>query len=89
VSRLIGFSLKEGKSRRSWRELVGYGIEDLMIHLEERFDDKMTWKNYGSYWHIDHIRPKNLFHYITPKDKEFKECWALNNLTPLFTPANK
>lgn len=52
--------------------------QDLIKHIEKQFDDKMTWDNYGSYWHIDHIRPKCSF-----KGNEFKECWALSNLQPL------
>ena len=43
----------------------------------------MNWKNYGSYWHIDHIKPKTLFNYSSPEDKEFIKCWSLSNLQPL------
>ena len=28
-------------------------------HLESLFDDHMTWENYGTYWHVDHIYPLN------------------------------
>ena len=60
-----------------------------MEHLESKFEPWMNWGNYGAYeeerlkWHIDHIRPKSLFIFISPEDKEFKECWALENLQPL------
>ena len=86
ISNLIRCSLKVKKAKkagRKWETLVGYSLEDLIKHLEKQFDSKMNWENYGSYWSIDHIKPRSLFHYIYPEDPQFKECWALNNLQPL------
>ena len=45
----------------------------------------MTWDNYGE-WHVDHIRPISNFTLID--DPEFKECWALSNLQPLWSIDN-
>jgi hypothetical protein len=75
--------LKEKKDGKSWKDLVGYGTKELKEHLEKQFDNKMSWDNYGIYWHIDHIKPKTLFNYSSPEDKEFIKCWSLNNLQPL------
>jgi 5-methylcytosine-specific restriction endonuclease McrA len=83
VGSLMGYSLRGAKAGRKWCLLVGYSIEDLMEHLEKQFDDKMTWENYGSYWHVDHIKPRSLFKYTTPEEQEFIDCWSLNNLQPL------
>jgi hypothetical protein len=47
----------------------------------------MSWENYGK-WHVDHIRPKASFHYTNPDDEEFKQCWALRNLRPLWGKEN-
>lgn len=82
MTTVIGRALKGKKAGRQWESLVGYTIEDLMKHLESKFEDWMNWDNYGK-WHLDHIKPKSLFNYIEPEDKEFKECWALENLQPL------
>ena len=38
-------------------EIVGCSPEELRTHLESKFRDGMTWENYGSYWHVDHIVP--------------------------------
>ncbi len=84
----IGQSLKGQKAGRRWETLVSYTLRDLMKHLEEQFDDKLNWGNYGSYWHVDHIKPRSLFKYIFPTDPEFKKCWALENLQPLEKSAN-
>jgi len=72
---------------RSTFQLLGYTIEELMQHLEKQFTDGMTWDNYGQ-WHVDHIRPMSSFNFTSPDDPEFKECWALNNLQPLWWPDN-
>lgn len=81
-------SLKGKKAGRKWEILVGYSLKDLMSHLEKQFDDKMNWDNYGSYWWVDHIKPRSLFKYTTTEEPEFKECWALKNLQPLEKIAN-
>ena len=76
-------SLKGKKAGRRWESLVSYTLKELTEHLESQFDGKMNWENYGSYWEVDHIRPRSLFRYTFPEDPEFKECWALKNLQPL------
>ena len=83
MKNLIYHSLKRKKAGREWESLVNYTLEDLMRYLENQFDKKMNWDNYGSYWEVDHIKPRSLFRYIFPEDPEFKECWALKNLQPL------
>lgn len=84
LSRKIG-----KKGGLSWEKLVGYTIKELRCHLEKQFTLEMTWDNYGSYWHIDHIKPISLFKYTTPEDPEFKKCWALENLQPLEASENR
>ncbi len=76
------------KNRHGWEKLVGYSKEQLMEHLEKRFTPEMNWQNYGSYWHIDHIKPKSWFKYNFFEDQEFKKCWALENLQPLEATKN-
>lgn len=72
---------------RSTFQLLGYTIEELMTHLEKQFTDGMTWENYGQ-WHVDHIRPMSSFKFESPEDPEFKACWVLDNLQPLWGPDN-
>lgn len=71
------------KNNKSWKTMVGYTLNELMNHLEAQFDKKMTWDNYGSYWHIDHIVPKSAFNIKKSGDDEFNACWCLSNLRPL------
>lgn len=67
--------------------LLGYSIEELMVHLEALFTTGMTWDNYGE-WHVDHKIPMNSFQFESTDDIEFKECWKLSNLQPLWGPEN-
>lgn len=86
-SRLINMALRGGKAGRKWQSLVGYTLDDLRCHLERQFVKGMTWRNYGE-WHVDHIRPRSSFQFTSADDAEFKACWALTNLQPLWAPDN-
>lgn len=88
MSTSICEALKGLKGGRHWEFLVGYTLADLKNHLEKQFDEKMNWGNQGSYWHIDHIKPKSLFDFTTAEDPQFLECWGLKNLQPLEAMAN-
>lgn len=75
--------------RKKWQQLVGYKLDEIRKHLENQFVDSMSWDNYGKYgWHIDHIRPISSFNFISPQDNDFKKCWALENLQPLWAKDN-
>ena len=71
------------KNGRHWEDLVGYTVNELIDHIGKLLKDKMTWENYGSYWHIDHIIPQSWFKYVGTDDPQFKACWTLENLQPL------
>ena len=87
ISGRIYKDLRKRKDGQSWEKLVGYTIEDLFKHLESQFVEGMSWDNYGK-WHIDHIKPMSSFHYESPFDDEFKQCWSLKNLQPLWAEEN-
>jgi len=89
MSMVIRKSLRQGKNGRSWELLVGYTVEDLKTHLESLFVEGMTWKLLlQGKIHIDHIMPISRFHYEKPEDPEFKICWGLSNLQPLWARDN-
>ena len=75
------------KAGRHWENVVGYTISDLMEHLKSKFTDGMTMENYGK-WHIDHIIPKSKFIYDDINNEQFKACWSLSNLQPLWAIDN-
>lgn len=87
MATLMRHGLKSGKAGRSWRELVPYSPEELRTHLERQFLPSMGWHNMGK-WHVDHILPVSSFSFETPEDEDFKACWALTNLRPLWALDN-
>lgn len=90
VSTSIRNSLKSNnlsKNGRHWEDLVGYTSQELRKHLENLFQPGMTWNNHGK-WHIDHIIPISFFEYTSTDEVEFKYCWSLHNLQPLWAIDN-
>lgn len=88
ISRAVAHSLRDGKGGKRWESLLNYTVKDLMIHLETQFADGMSWQNQGQ-WHIDHILPISFFEFDSPKDVEFKYCWGLSNLQPMWASENE
>ena len=63
------------------RTYLGYTKNDLYKHLESKFTNQMSWDNYGTYWHIDHIIPVSYF--LKHGIFEPAVINALSNLQPL------
>lgn len=83
MSNGIRKALREGKNGRAWEFLVGYSRQQLRRSIERKFLPGMTWDNMGE-WHIDHIIPVSVFNFKTYDDIDFKRCWALSNLQPMW-----
>lgn len=90
ISRNMQHSLpNKSKKRKHWETIVGYTVDQLKKHLEKQFKPGMNWHNCGrNGWHIDHIVPISAFNYTKPEDHDFKVCWSLKNLQPLWESEN-
>lgn len=89
ISRGIRRSLKDGKERNSWKDLVPYTVDQLRKHLEKRFTKDMTWDRFlRGEIHIDHKIPISVFNFTNPRHEDFKKCWALKNLQPMWAKKN-
>ena len=78
---------KNGSTSKEIFNSLGYSVEELRYHLESQFDPNMNWGNYGQ-WHVDHIQPVCSFSFYSFFDEEFKKCWSLSNLRPLWASLN-
>lgn len=87
ISNGIYHSLKGVKTKQHFELYLGYSIEELKHHIEKQFQYGMTWENYGK-WHIDHIIPVSVFNFKTQDDIDFKKCWSLKNLQPMWASEN-
>ena len=79
-------SFKTGKPG-SWEWCVGYSLAKLREHLQKQFEPGMSWSNYGQ-WQIDHIKTVASFDFSKYDDEDFKRCWSLSNLRPLWARDN-
>lgn len=77
-----GFAVKSVASL----QLFGCTVQQLKQHLETQFKPGMTWENYGSEWHIDHIIPLAAFD--LKKLGEQMKAFRWNNLQPLWAGEN-
>lgn len=90
MSRRMRHALSGRNLSKQWVHIfsiVGYSVEELQKHLESKFQEGMSWDNIGE-WHIDHIIPESHFNYTSTVDEEFKKCWSLDNLQPLWAKDN-
>ena len=91
ISNQIRKAFKAKNNRKDNRTFsaLGYTPDELWRHLESQFTDGMSWENMGKNgWHIDHIRPIASFNFDSTEHPEFKECWALENLQPMWEKEN-
>ncbi len=61
--------------------LLGCTPEFFKNYLESQFTSEMSWSNYGSYWHIDHIKPCCNFNLLL--EEEQRKCFHYTNQRPL------
>ena len=66
-----------------------YTAEEMRKHIESQFTENMSWDNYGTYWSLDHIKPRKAFltEYSEGKYESLEICLremnSLNNLRPM------
>ena len=79
IRKLVG--TVKGKSRS-----IGCTSQFLIKHLESQFITGMTWSNYGTAWHVDHIKPLASFDLFDPSQRDIANNWS--NLRPMFASEN-
>jgi hypothetical protein len=82
LARRVILALKNQQTTKSETtlKLTGCNLQDLKRHIENQFEDWMTWDNMGT-WHIDHVRPCGSFD-LSDSDQQ-KVCFNWRNLQPL------
>lgn len=95
ISSAISASLKGKKKGRHWEDLVPFTFDEYVKHLDTSVQEGMTQENYGKtcgqsrWWEVDHRLPKVLFKFSDTEDEEFKLCWSLSNLFPMWKDENR
>lgn len=83
LSYRLWFLLKKAGLNKKYSIMkhLGCNIKEFKSYLRIQFDDKMTFENYGKYWHIDHIKPCSS--YDLTKEQDINKCFHYTNLQPL------
>lgn len=87
MRRRIGLALNGTVKSDRTTSLLGCSVEQLKIYLESKFQEGMTWDNYGTDgWHVDHIKPCDAFDLTDPEQQ--RKCFHYTNLQPLWAIDN-
>jgi hypothetical protein len=89
AARRISDAMRRWNTTKSARtaELCGCTFGELRTHIEKQFKRGMTWQNYGTLWHIDHIIPCAAFD-LSRKEEQAR-CFNYLNLRPLEAATNR
>ena len=61
---------------------LGCSVPALRLYVAQQFRRGMTWENWGSVWHLDHIKALVLFDLSDPV--QFAAAAHYTNMQPLF-----
>jgi hypothetical protein len=90
LARSISYRIKvviKGAKSESVLRALGCSVEELIKHLESKFQPGMTWQNHTrDGWHIDHIKPLCTFDLSDPE--QFAKACHYTNLQPLWAKEN-
>ena len=84
INSQLRYALKNETATSSY---LPYTLNELKEHPESLFVDGMSWDNMNE-WHIDHIKPVSSFNFNSVDCEDFKKCYALDNLQPLWAKDN-
>jgi hypothetical protein len=76
-----GVAVRSGKFR-----YLGCTGEEAARYLQQQFKGCMSWDNYGTAWHIDHVFP--LASYDLSQEEERAKAFHYTNLQPLWAKTN-
>lgn len=76
--------IKFGRGKKSL-VLLGCTLEEFRLYIENKFQDGMSWDNYGYRgWHLDHIIPLS----IVINEEELHKLFHYTNLQPMWAIDN-
>ena len=78
---------QKSKSSNLLSKYLGCSFDDFIKWIQYQFVEGMTLENYGSEWHIDHVKPCASFNLTNENEiiecmgwKILRPCWKIENL---------
>ena len=87
LKRGVQRGMKDKAANSNWPDYLGYSVDELIDHIESQFTDGMGWHNMSE-WHIDHVVPICAFDIQSADSEDFKRCYSLDNLMPVWAEDN-
>ncbi len=75
------FDILKSSKKESTSKLIGCSNEELKTWIESQFVEDISWDNYGTYWHLDHVIPIAFFD-LNNEDERYM-CFNWLNIRPL------
>lgn len=87
LARRILLALQNNQKTGTTIKLLGCSIDNLKKHLESKFQEGMSWNNYGKQgWVIDHVIPCCAFNLLDVQEQQ--KYFHYSNLQPLWAKDN-
>jgi len=83
----VKYALEGCVKRHKTFDLLGCSPEEWKSFLEDKFEEGMTWENYGTDWEVDHIIPVS--HFDLEDDNEQKKAFHYENTQPMWAVDNR
>ena len=84
---ILRYAMKRRVVSRTIETRCGFTVLQAVERFQSLFTKGMDWNEFNDgNIHIDHIKPQSGFDFS--KEEQFKECWALENLQPLWATDN-
>lgn len=80
IRQCLSYTIKNNGPFR-WSSVLGFTAEELKAHLKERFEEGMSFSNYGE-WVISFYIPKRCYNFASIRDPDFRNFYSLKNIVP-------
>lgn len=79
-------AIKYNMGKIRMEEIIGCSIDELILLIQSKFSEEMSWSNYGVTWYIcNGIGHK---YYNLGNISDYKRCFNWKNLTPIKIPSD-
>ena len=84
---VLRYAIKNSGVSNTIEVRCGFTVHQAIERFEYLFTEGMSWDEFAKgNIHIDHIKPQSSFN--LSNDEQFRQCWELSNLQPLWASDN-
>lgn len=80
IRQCLSYTIKNNGPFR-WSTILGFTAEEFRKHIENKFEEGMSFSNYGK-WVISFYIPKRCYNFKSIRDPDFRNFYSLKNIVP-------